>query len=97
MWVCVETAAKLCYDYFERYGVKRMKNKVLSPMLDVIFRLIFGTENSIEILTDFLLAVLKLSPDEYDEITISNPFLLQEYKGDKLGILDVKLKLKTGK
>ena len=48
-------------------------------------------------LTDFLLAVLNLSPDEYDEITISNPFLLQEYKGDKLGILDVKIKLKSGK
>jgi len=41
--------------------------------------------------------VLNLSPDEYDEITISNPFLLQEYKGDKLGILDVKIKLKSGK
>jgi predicted transposase/invertase (TIGR01784 family) len=74
-----------------------MKNKILSPMLDIIFKLIFGTENSIEILTDFLLAVLKLPSDEYDEITISNPFLLQEYKGDKLGILDVKLKLKSGK
>ena len=32
-----------------------------------------------------------------EDIVISNPFLLQEYKGDKLGILDVKLKLKTGK
>ena len=41
--------------------------------------------------------MLNLSPNEYDDISISNPFLLQEYKGDKLGILDVKLKLKTGK
>jgi predicted transposase/invertase (TIGR01784 family) len=56
-----------------------------------------GTENSKEILTDFLLVVLNLSPDEYDDITVQNPFLLQEYKGDKLGILDVKLKLKSGK
>jgi len=30
-------------------------------------------------------------------IIISNPFLLQEYKGGKLGILDVKLILKSGK
>ena len=66
-------------------------------MSDIIFKLLMGTENSIDILTDFLLAVLNLSADEYDEITISNPFLLQEYKGDKLGILDVKLKLKSGK
>jgi len=71
--------------------------KILSPKSDIIFKLLFGTENSLDILTDFLLAVLKLSPDEYDEITISNPFLMQEYKGDKLGILDVKLKLISGK
>ena len=74
-----------------------MKNEVLSPMSDIIFKLLFGTESSIDILSDFLLAVLDLSPAEYDEITIANPFLLQEYKGDKLGILDVKLKLATGK
>jgi len=66
-------------------------------MMDIIFKLLMGTDNSKEILTDFLLAVLDLSSDEYDEITIQNPFLLQEYKGDKLGILDVKLKLKSGK
>ena len=71
--------------------------KILSPKLDIIFKLLFGTEGSIEILTDFLLAVLNLSPSEYDKITIANPFLLQEYKGGKLGILDVMLKLKSGK
>jgi len=71
--------------------------KILSPKLDIIFKLLFGAEGSIEILTDFLFAVLNLTPDEYDEITISNPFLLQEYKGDKLGILDVKIKLKSKK
>ena len=70
---------------------------ILSPKLDLIFKLLFGTESSIEILTDFLLSVLKLSPSEYDKITIANPFLLQEYKGGKLGILDVKLTLKSGK
>ena len=73
------------------------KAKILSPMTDIIFKLLMGTENSKEILTDFLLAVLNLSQDEYEEITIQNPFLLQEFKGDKLGILDVKLKLKSGK
>ena len=46
------------------------KIKILSPKLDVIFKLLFGTESSIEILTDFLLSVLNLSPDEYDDIII---------------------------
>ena len=74
-----------------------MITKILSPMTDLIFKILFGSENSVEILTDFLLAVLKLSPDEFDSIHIANPFLLQEYRGDKLGILDIKLKLKSGK
>ena len=66
-------------------------------MMDIIFKLLMGAENSKDILTDFLMAVLNLSANEYEDITISNPFLPQEYKGDKLGILDVKLKLKSGK
>jgi len=66
-------------------------------MMDIIFKLLMGTENSKEDLTNFLLSVLNLSADEYEDITISNPFLPPEYKGDKLGILDVKLKLKSGK
>ena len=74
-----------------------IENKILSPMMDIIFKLLMGVEDGKEILVDFLLTVLNLSPSEYDDITISNPFLLQEYKGDKLGILDVKLKLKSGK
>jgi len=34
-------------------------------MTDIIFKLLMGTEDSKEILTDFLLAVLDLSLDEY--------------------------------
>ena len=71
--------------------------KILSPLMDVIFKLLMGAEGSKDLLADFLLAVLNISPDELEDIAIANPFLLQEYEGDKLGILDVKLKLKTGK
>ena len=71
--------------------------KILSPMMDIIFKLLMGTDGSKELLIDFLLAVLNISPDELEDVVISNPFLLQEYKGDKLGILDVKLILKSGK
>ena len=74
-----------------------MGNTILKPKTDIVFKLLFGSETSTEILTDFLMAVLNLSPDEYDEVAITNPILLQEYKEDKLGILDVRLKLKSGK
>ena len=72
--------------------------EILSPTDDYIFKLLFGDEGGVERLTSLLQSVLlKLSHDEYSEITIVDPHLLREYKGDKLGILDVKVKTKTGK
>jgi len=71
--------------------------KLLSPKVDIIFKLLFGDERSIEILIDFLKAVLNLPDDEFDEVTIVDPHLLREYDSDKLGILDVKVKTRTKK
>jgi predicted transposase/invertase (TIGR01784 family) len=69
----------------------------LSPKSDIIFKLLFGDERSVELLTDFLKAVLRLPAEEYDEVTIVDPHLLREYNNDKLGILDVKVKTKSKK
>ena len=63
----------------------------------MIFKLLFGDERSIEQLTDFLKSVLRIPHDDYDELIIVDPHLLPEYKGGKLGIIDVKLKTKSGK
>jgi len=71
--------------------------KLLSPKVDIIFKLLFGDERSIEILIDFLKAVLNLPDDEFEEVTIVDPHLLREFDGDKLGILDVKVKTRTKK
>ena len=71
--------------------------KLLSPKVDIIFKLLFGDERSIEILVDFLKAVLTLPDDEFAEVMIVDPHLLREYDGDKLGILDVKVKTRTKK
>jgi len=70
---------------------------LLSPKVDIVFKLLFGDERSIEILIDFLKAVLSLPDDEFEEVTIVDPHLLREYDGDKLGILDVKVKTRTKK
>ena len=64
---------------------------------DVIFRIFFGDEKNIEFLISFLKSVLKLPDDDYDEIEILDPHLLREYPGDKLGIIDVKLKTRSNK
>ena len=74
-----------------------MTKEFLLPIYEVIFKLLFGDERNKDILTDFLKSVLKVPHEEYDEITISDPHLIREFPDDKLGILDVKLKLKSGR
>jgi len=74
-----------------------MDVKFLSPKSDLIFKLLFGDERSVELLTDFLKSVLRLPADDYDEVTIVDPHLLREYISDKLGILDIKVKTKSKK
>ena len=60
-------------------------------------KLLFGDPRTIENLTNFLKSVLRIPADEYKEVIIVDPHLLREYEGDKLGILDVKVKTKSGK
>jgi predicted transposase/invertase (TIGR01784 family) len=78
-------------------GDYTMGDVFLSPKNDVIFKLLFGDERNIALLTDFLKSVLRLPDDEYDEVIIVDPHLLRENIGDKLGILDVKVKTKSKK
>ena len=85
------------YTIGEKIGGAIMTNGFLSPKSDLIFKLLFGNIRSVDLLTDFLKAVLRLPADEYDEVTIVDPHLLREYEGDKLGILDVKVKTKSKK
>ena len=49
--------------------------KFLSPKSDMIFKLLFGDEKSIEILTDFLKAVLDIPENDYEDVTIVDPHL----------------------
>jgi predicted transposase/invertase (TIGR01784 family) len=73
------------------------KKNILPVKSDVIFRLFFADERNVEFLISFLQSALDLPADDYDEIEIVDPHLLREYPGDKLGIIDVKLKTKSKK
>jgi predicted transposase/invertase (TIGR01784 family) len=77
--------------------VKVLDSGFLSPRSDLIFRLLFGDERNIELLTDFLKSVLRLPDDDYEEVTIVDPHLLPDYQGGKLGVLDVKVKTRSKK
>lgn len=74
-----------------------MSVKILHAKSDIIFKLFFSDERNVDLLKDFLKSVLDLPEDDYNDITVTDPHLLREYPDDKLGILDVKLKSKTGK
>jgi predicted transposase/invertase (TIGR01784 family) len=70
---------------------------LISVKDDIGFRLFFADERNIECLTELLKSVLSLADDEYEEIEILDPHLLREYEGDKLSVVDVKVRTKSKK
>jgi predicted transposase/invertase (TIGR01784 family) len=66
-----------------------MSEQNLNPKVDVVFRKLFGGEESKEILISLINSVVE--PDfRLTEITIKNPFNLAAYRKDKESVLDIK-------
>jgi predicted transposase/invertase (TIGR01784 family) len=76
--------------------LEQNSKKFYPPMLDYVFKRIFGDQRNTDILAAFLRAALNLSEEEVDQITIIDPNLKREFNDDKLSILDVKICLKSG-
>jgi predicted transposase/invertase (TIGR01784 family) len=74
-----------------------MEYKMLSPLLDFVFKDLFGDVRRINILEAFLKQSLSLPPEEYGELTITDPHLKREHEDDKLCIVDVKVKTTSGR
>ncbi|MDR3201095.1 MAG: Rpn family recombination-promoting nuclease/putative transposase [Spirochaetales bacterium] len=74
-----------------------MKKQFPSALNDYVFKLIFGDQRNVDILADFLQSVLTLPPDEYDYLTIIDPFIKREEETGKMSILDVKVHTTTGR
>ena len=74
-----------------------MNRAILPVKSDIIFRIFFADERNIEFLTDFLKSALSIPAEEYEEVAIVDPHLIREHPTDKLGIIDVKVKTKSGK
>jgi predicted transposase/invertase (TIGR01784 family) len=74
----------------------RSTPELLSPATDIVFKLLFGDERNKDILAAFLTAVLgfRVLPRG---ITLIDPHLKRNYLEDKLGILDVRLRLRNKK
>jgi predicted transposase/invertase (TIGR01784 family) len=74
-----------------------MTTELLPPSSDIVFKMLFGDARNTDILIAFLRAVLPLPDDEFQEITLINPFLANEYPDEKVSILDIKAKTASGR
>jgi len=70
--------------------------EILPPTDDWIFKLLFGDERNKSMLVALLSSFLELPKEEY-EIIFLDASLKPETDDDKLGIVDVKVRTKTGK
>jgi len=72
-----------------------MSINVLPPTSDFVFKLLFGDERNKSALIGLLRALVDL-PQEECELTFLDTHLKREFEGDKLGILDVRVKTTSG-
>ena len=64
---------------------------IVKLKLDVIFKRVFGDENNTDIIAAFLSALLEISRESIEKITISNVELTPEYMEQKFSRLDLKM------
>ncbi|UTC63986.1 PD-(D/E)XK nuclease family transposase [Treponema sp. OMZ 788] len=63
---------------------------------DYAFKRIFGSEENKDVLQDFLECILDISPKNIEGLELLDKEFHKELLSEKLGILDIKLRLKTG-
>jgi hypothetical protein len=79
------------------WNMKKPYRPLLSPLNDAVFKMIFGDSRNVENLTALLQSTLTIPVEDYEEVTLVNPHLAREGWDDKLSILDVKLKTRSGR
>jgi len=67
--------------------------EILSPVYDIVFKQVFATRP--DLLKPMLKSVISLSDDEYGEIEVVDPHIYPEHVDEKLGVLDIKVVLKS--
>jgi len=68
----------------------------INPRVDFAFKKLFGSEENKDLLIDFINSVVS-EADKVKDIEIKNPYNAQNFKNDKLSILDIKAQDSSGK
>jgi predicted transposase/invertase (TIGR01784 family) len=66
-----------------------------NPLVDFVFKRIFGNEEDKDLLIDFLNSILQF-PIPVNSVEILNPYIDKSALDDKLSILDIKARLNNG-
>ena len=71
-------------------------SEIINPRVDLAFKKIFGVEENKDLLISLINAIVS-EEDQVADLTLLNPYNLQNFKNDKLSILDIKAKSLDGK
>jgi len=73
------------------------KDAFISPLEDFAFKQIFGERRNIDNTRAFLKSILNIPGEEYSGLSVKNPILGRMFRKDKAGIVDIKLRAKSGR
>jgi predicted transposase/invertase (TIGR01784 family) len=69
----------------------------VSPLNDYVFKSIYGEQKNIENTRGLLKTILEIPPEDYQQLTVVDPFLTRRWKKDKQGIVDLRLSTAGGR
>ena len=68
----------------------------LTPRVDIVFKKLFGVEENKDLLISLINSIVS-KEDQVADVTLLNPYHAQNFKNEKLSILDIKARGHTGK
>ena len=82
-----------------KYGSahKEQDDFLMLPVVDFVFKLLFGDTKRTERLKSLLSSILQLPLEAFQDLAIMNPNLPPNFAGDKYGILDVRAAMTDGR
>ena len=84
-------------EYNKISKTKERRIMILSPRIDVVFKMLFTPKSNEDILTDFLAAVLDIDPEDINDVKVLNGEILPDDVSKKFSRLDILVSIKGKK